>query len=170
MSDVTTPRTQDDFIKQINIIRDTLDEMNPANHGYYFDHAGNYIHLIEETYKALKQRMQQYNLLSFITLGDDYSNIIDDFGLEKYHARHFSVTETLNDEFYDNFEDSLKSKNIRIIFVGPRTPRDVVKKLKNYDISVYYFPIVTEDVGNWWYVNYLGKMADTFIQAFDTYD
>lgn len=66
---------------QVEIIRDALSEKNPDQRGYYYDNAGNYMQLLQDTLTALSSRIQKYHSLPFITVGGDFNTFIQTFKL-----------------------------------------------------------------------------------------
>lgn len=63
---LTYPLT--DIDRQIDLIRDALCEINPDYCGYYYDNAGNYVHLLDEMNKRLLKRINEYRKMPFITI------------------------------------------------------------------------------------------------------
>lgn len=55
-----------DVISEIEKIRNTLSELDPVNTGSYYDNAGVYIHLLQDTYSKLNLRLTEYNKVPFV--------------------------------------------------------------------------------------------------------
>jgi len=67
--------------KQIETVRDALSERNPQQRGYYYDNAGNYIQLLQDTLSNLTSLIQKYHPLPFITIGGNFDTFIRVFQL-----------------------------------------------------------------------------------------
>lgn len=154
---------------QITWIRDTLVEKDKTNPGYYYDSTGNYIHLIENLYESIQNRLSKYHKVSFITLWSWFDAFVEKFWLSKHKAREYnSIKDFLKDKW---LKDALKKENIKHIFVSlPLTDSEIKNIEKNYHVSVYKIPPIEEDTSAWWYLRFVEKVADQFVRAFDTYD
>lgn len=78
------PAKLDIVITDIQKIRNTLGELDPANIGFYYDNAGTYIHLLQDTYGKLKKRLDEYNKLPFVIIGSNTSDFVENVSLQKY--------------------------------------------------------------------------------------
>jgi ABC-type Zn uptake system ZnuABC Zn-binding protein ZnuA len=67
------------IITQIETIRNTLSEIDPQNKGIYFDNAGNYIYLLNNTQARLLDRINQYQSIPYMTVGVGLDYFIDIF-------------------------------------------------------------------------------------------
>lgn len=155
--------------KQINSIRDGIVEKDTWHPGYYYDSAGNYLHLIESLYETIQTRLSKYHKAKFVTLGGDFDNFIEKFWLVDYHTKHYK---TLSD-FMKNgsFKELTKTEKINHIFVFFPMTDPEVRKIENlYHVTVYRLPQIEEDTSAWGYLRYVEKVADQFVRAFDTYD
>lgn len=154
---------------QIELIRDAVVTQDKAHPGYYYDNAGNYIHLINNLYETIENRLSKYHKARFITLGGNFDNFVEKFWLKEYHFKKYSNTREFVSEKW--IQDLLKKENIRHIFVSfPMTDADVRSLEQKYNITIYRLPQIEEDLSGWWYLRYLEKVSNKFIQAFDTYD
>lgn len=155
---------------QIELIRDTLSDVTPSLRGYYYDNAGNYIHLINNTLGGLKVRIDNYTPTSFITIGDNLSNFLQILGIEGYRAKNYpNPAEFLADK---TAWDLLKEKNINYIFItGGATDSDMKKIRSNYpNVILYQTPSLEADTSRYGYIRFAEKLMNDFVAAFDTYD
>jgi ABC-type Zn uptake system ZnuABC Zn-binding protein ZnuA len=159
----------DDLTRQIELIRNAVVAKDKAHPGYYYDNAGNYIHLINNLYETIQNRLSKYHKARFITLGGNFDAFVEKFWLKEYHLKKYlNVREFVSEKW---IQELLKKENIRHIFVSfPMTDTDVRSLEQKYNITIYRLPQIEEDLSGWWYLRYLEKVSDKFIQAFDTYD
>ena len=66
-------------INHIEAIRDVVSELDTKHRGYYYDQAGNYENNIQETYKKLQARINEYNKQPFLLFSDDINVFLSDF-------------------------------------------------------------------------------------------
>ncbi len=163
--------SEKDEIDHILNIRDAFSEINPNKRGAYYDNAGTYIHLLDDTYTKLRERIQAYNQQSFIIVGQNLDNFLTDFGLQKHNSWTVSTEGKTNRAILDEIEAILQAKKVWIVFVDPDVSRDIITKLKEKtQIQVYTLITLEEDTSGWGYIRYIEKMINIFVSAFDTYD
>jgi len=157
------------IVHQIEIIRDALSDIDKKHHDYYHDNAGNYIYLLGEMKNRLSERINEYHKSSFITIGGDFTEVVNIFELKKHHKRHYKTVESfINDP---TLADFLKTEKIQHIFVIPPLENKNVQTLeKKYRITFYSLPTLEADTSNWGYLRHMEKVINTFVKAFDTYD
>lgn len=155
---------------QIELIRDTLSDVTPSLRGYYYDNAGNYIHLLNNTLTWFKTRIDKYTPTSFITIGDNLSNFLQLLGIEGYRAKNYqNPAEFLAEK---TAWDLLKEKNINYIFVTGGVADADMKKIRNKypDVILYETPSLEADTSRYGYIRFAEKLMNDFVAAFDTYD
>jgi ABC-type Zn uptake system ZnuABC Zn-binding protein ZnuA len=69
----------DTLSQQIELIRDAIVAKDNAHPGYYYDNAGNYIHLINNLYETIQNRLSKYHKARFITLGGNFDTFVEKF-------------------------------------------------------------------------------------------
>lgn len=159
----------DAITSQIELIRNTLSEVDPENRGYYYDNAGNYIHRLLSTTESLQSRINWYSPVPFLTLGYGLQNFLDTFWLQKYHIKNYKTLSELSSD--KKLWDLIKNKSIRYIFISDDSNSAAIKNLeKKYNIIAYKLPSLNEDASSWGYSRLLEKIMNDFISAFDTYD
>lgn|GEM_PF-1297169 len=117
----------------------------------------------------LSERINEYHKSSFITIGGDFTEVVNIFELKKHHKRHYKTVESfINDP---TLADFLKTEKIQHIFVIPPLENKNVQTLeKKYRITFYSLPTLEADTSNWGYLRHMEKVINTFVKAFDTYD
>lgn len=157
-------------ITDIQKIRNTLSQIDPDNIGYYYDNAWTYIHLLQETYDKLKKRLDEYNKLPFIIVGSSMDDFIENFWLKKYVVWHFDNFDELNKEM-SKTENLQKKQPFHILFTDIIPSPYTIKTLKNkWWITIYTLADISEDTSSWWYIRFIEKRINTFVEAYDTYD
>lgn len=157
------------IVQQIELIRDAIVSKDRNHPGYYYDNAGGYIHLIENLYESIQNRLWKYHKSKFITLGGDFESFVEKFWLKEYHFKRYDTIKDFTSEKW--IKDMLKKENINHVFVFfPLADWEVRHLEKTYNVSVYRLPQIEEDTSGWWYLRYLEKVSDQFVRAFDTYD
>jgi ABC-type Zn uptake system ZnuABC Zn-binding protein ZnuA len=155
---------------QIWLIRDTLSDVTPSHRWFYYDNAGNYIHLLNTTLTWFRTRIDKYKPLPFITVGDNLTNFLETLGIEKYRTKHYSTP----DEFLSDKKigELLEEGNINYVFVSGTTNDTELKKLQQkYPLLItYHVPDLQADTSRWGYIRFSEKMMNDFVAAFDTYD
>ena len=160
-----------DEISNINAIRDVLGEINPARKWNYYDNAGNYVHLLNDTYEKLLERIQSYNQASFLILWANLDNFLEDFWLKKYSVGTIPLEWKTKSELVTEIENTMKAKKVSIIFVDPDVSKDVISELNSKtQTQIYVLVHLDEDTSAWGYIRYIEKMINIFVSAFDTYD
>lgn len=163
--------SEKDEVAHIMAIRDAFSEINTNKRGIYYDNAGTYIHLLEDTYTKLQERIHAYNQSQFIILGQNLDNFITDFWLTKYDAGKIFIEWKSENEILSEIISAEKTKKIWIIFVDPDTSKSLLSDIKNKTrMQIYTLPRLEEDTSGWWYIRYVEKMINIFVSAFDTYD
>ena len=154
---------------QIGLIRDTLSDITPPLRWFYYDNAGNYIHLLTTTLTGFKTRIDKYKPLPFITIGDELTNFLQILGIEKYRVKHYlSLDELTSDKKIAEF---LKEKNVNYAFIsGAMDAVKLTKLQKKYPLITYRVPDLEADTSRWGYIRFSEKMMNDFVAAFDTYD
>lgn len=159
----------DMLISQVELIRDTLSDAQPSQRGYYYDNAGNYIHLLRSTLVWFRTRIDEYAPSPFITVGDDLHNFLKTLDIEEYRAGHYATPWELvsNKKLWD----LIVEKDIRSVFSTlPLQASDKQMLEKKYNLVVYQLPSLENDTSRWGYIRFAGKMMNDFVAAFDTYD
>lgn len=163
--------SQKDEIEHITAIRDVFAEINPKRRGVYYDNAGNYIHLLEDTYSKLKERIQLYNQFSFIIVGQNLDYFLSDFELQKHNAGILFLEWKTKNQLLDEAKLIREKQKIGAIFADAKIPTDILSALRNETgWAIYILPELEEDTSGWWYIRYIEKMINIFVSAFDTYD
>lgn len=159
----------EDLKSQITWIRDAIVDQDKTNPGYYYDSAGNYIHLIESLYETIHNRLGKYHKAKFITLWGNFNTFTERFWLSGYHTKQYNTLQDLQKDKW--LKDAIKNEKINHLFVFFTMSDAEVKNIeKTYHITIYRLPQITEDTSAWWYLRYVEKVADQFVRAFDTYD
>ena len=106
-------------LANIHTIRDTVAEIDPMNHGTYFDNAGNYENILQNIYKVLQQRIDEYNKKPFLIFGDHMGVFLEEFGLSQYITATFPQTfeEDAREALFAEIEKQIERKSITIAFV-----------------------------------------------------
>lgn len=157
------------IISQVEIIRNTLSEVDPKNRGFYYDNAGTYIHRLTSTVEWLKSRIDEYSPLPFLTVGNGLDNFLDTFWLQKYHVKNYTDLSELNAD--KKIGDIIKNKSIWYVFISDESSNAAIKKLEEkHRVITYRIPRLDEDISGWGYSRLLEKIMNDFISAFDTYD
>lgn len=144
--------------------------MDPENTWFYYDNAGTYIHLLNDTYSKLNKRLDEYNKLPFITIGADMSDFLKDFWLQKYEIQHLEKPSDTN-TLLEKITTTQKKHPVTIIFTDTPLSKETKEALKKkYNIITYTLARIEEDTSNWWYLRFIEKRINTFVEAYDTYD
>lgn len=144
--------------------------MDPENTWFYYDNAGTYIHLLSDTYSKLNKRLDEYNKLPFITIGADMSDFLKDFWLQKYEIQHLEKPSDTN-TLLEKITTIQKKRPVTIIFTDTPLSKETQEALKKkYNIITYTLAKIEEDTSNWWYLRFIEKRINTFVEAYDTYD
>ncbi len=144
--------------------------MDPENTWFYYDNAGTYIHLLNDTYSKLNKRLDEYNKLPFITIGADMSDFLKDFWLQKYKIKHLEKPSDTN-TLLEKITTTQKKHPVTIIFTDTPLSKETKEALKKkYNIITYTLARIEEDTSNWWYLRFIEKRINTFVEAYDTYD
>lgn len=155
--------------EQIELVRNTLSELDPDHRWYYYDNTGSYIHLLEEMEKRLVARINEHHHAPFITLWGDFSNFIHTFGLEEYQMKHYPTIKNLMED--KNLKDFLRTKDVKNIFIYGSVQDWEIRSIENkYKVTVYHLAQLQEDTSGWGYLRYVEKIMNDFVRAFDTYD
>lgn len=163
--------SEKDEIEHITAIRDIFAETNPTKKGTYYDNAGNYIHLLEDTYSKLKERIQAYNQTPFIIIGQNLDNFLSDFWIKKYSVGTIFLEWKTKNEIVEEAVMLTKAQKVWIIFVDTEISKDIPWELKkNTWAEIYPLAQLEEDTSGWGYIRYIEKMINIFVSAFDTYD
>lgn len=155
---------------QIELVRDTLSDVNPSLRWFYYDNAGNYIHLINTTLASFKTRIEKLKPTNFVTIGDNLNNFLQGIGIANYRVKNY---ENLSSFLLDrDTPELIKEKSVNYIFATNTPDEGEVKKIrKKYpDITVYLTPDLEDDTSRWGYIRFSEKMMNDFVAAFDTYD
>lgn len=155
---------------QIELVRDTLSDVNPSLRWFYYDNAGNYIHLINTTLTSFKTRIEKLKPTNFITIGDNLNNFLQGIGIANYRVKNY---ESLSSFLLDrDAPELMKEKSVKYIFATNTPNEGEIKKIrKKYpDITVYLTPELKDDTSRWGYIRFSEKMMNDFVAAFDTYD
>lgn len=152
--------------RQIELIRDTLSDITPSHRGFYYDNAGNYIHLLDTTFNGLRTRINKYTASPFITVGDNLNNFLSALKIEKYHLQNYTTMEELNSDKF------VEEKDIKYIFSSGLPQESEIKKIqKKYPtVTIYRLPNLADDTSRWGYIRFVEKIMNDFVAAFDTYD
>lgn len=165
-----SPAKLEEVISDIQKIRNTLWEMDPKNVWFYYDNAGTYIHLLQDTYNKLTKRLNEYNKTPFIIIGDDMTDFLGNFWLEKYVLWYFKNYDDL-DSLVEKISRLQKKQPVRIIFSEIPPSKEIISIFKKkLNITIYTLASVDEDTSNWWYLRFIEKRINTFVEAYDTYD
>lgn len=163
--------SEKDEIEHITAIRDIFAETNPAKKGVYYDNAGNYIHLLEDTYSKLRERIQAYNQAPFIIIGQNLDSFLSDFWIKQYSVGAISLEWKMRNEIVEDAVLITKAQKVWIIFVDAGLSKDIIGELeKKTWAKVYPLAQLEEDTSGWGYIRYIEKMINIFVSAFDTYD
>ncbi len=158
-----------DIEHQIDLIRDALCEVNSDYCWYYYDNAGNYVHLLDEMNKRLLNRINEYRKMPFITIWGDFENFLLNFWLTDHRLKHYETTKSfLSDR---GSKDFVQKNHIQHIFVyAPIEDWEIRNIEKKYLVTVYRIAHLEEDTSGWGYLRYVEKIMNDFVRAFDTYD
>jgi len=157
------------IVRQIEIIRDALSDIDKKYHDNYYDNAGNYIYLLGQMKNRLSERLKEYHKSPFITIGGDFTEVVTLFELKKYHMRHYKTVESFINDL--TLPDFLKTQKIQHVFIALPLENNSIRTLeKKYRITLYPVPTLEADTSSWGYLRHMEKIINTFIQAFDTYD
>lgn len=171
-SDISKTKTHstEALSAQIELVRDTLSDVNPSLRWFYYDNAGNYIHLLNTTLASFKTRIEKLKPTNFVTIGDNLNNFLQGIGIANYRVKNY---ENLNSLFLDKeWQDLISAKSVNYIFTStPINEIDAKKVLKKYpNITIYQIPDIADDTSRWGYIRFSEKMMNDFVAAFDTYD
>jgi ABC-type Zn uptake system ZnuABC Zn-binding protein ZnuA len=159
-------------IGQIDAIRDTVTELDPKNRWYYYDQAGNYQNNIQETYRKLQSRINEYNQQPYLLFGKNMDVFLSDFWLQKNKIGDYPNNYLGEDSKArtKELQKIIKEKNITIAFVTTKTNKNITTFLKNSWVTVYTLSDIWEDTSGWWYIRYIEKLINAYLTAFNSYD
>lgn len=159
-------------ISHIESIRDAVVELDGKNRGYYYDQAGNYENNIQETYRKLQSRINEYNKQSFLLFSEESMSIfLQDFWLEK-SVQHYAP-DYLREERQmrtKELQKIIQDKNIKIAFIQTNIDKSTLDFLKKSWLTLYVINDIQEDISAWGYLRLIEKLVNTFVTAFNAYD
>lgn len=159
-------------LANIHTIRDTVAEIDPMNHGTYFDNAGNYENNLQNIYKVLQQRIDEYNKKPFLIFGDHMGVFLEEFGLSQYITATFPQTfeEDAREVLFAEIEKQIERKAITIAFVEKDTAGEIRAFLESKGITIYQVNDIEEDTSSWGYIRFIEKIVGIYVNAFNAYD
>ncbi len=159
-------------ISHIESIRDAVVELDGKNRGYYYDQAGNYENNIQETYRKLQSRINEYNKQYFLLFSEENMSIfLQDFWLEK-SVQHYAP-DYLREERHmrtKELQKIIQDKNIKIAFIQTNIDKSTLDFLKKSWLTLYIINDIQEDISAWGYLRLIEKIVNTFVTAFNAYD
>lgn len=159
-------------INHIEAIRDVVSELDSKHRGYYYDQAGNYENNIQETYRKLQARINEYNKQPFLLFSNGMSVFLSDFWLKENAIKIYP----LNYFWWDKqmkmkeLEKIIEDKKIKIAFIKKDTDKEIINFLEKSRLTLYTISDIDEDTSAWGYLRLIEKLVNTFITAFNAYD
>jgi hypothetical protein len=163
------PTKLTETIIKIEKIRDALGNIDPQNKWIYYDNAGKYIHLLRDTYGKLNNRLGEYHKTSFVLVGENIDDFLNDFWLQKYAVWKIWNYKS-SAELISILKKNQENSPITTIITEKNLPVQAVNALKKMNIVVYTLPDIQDDTSEWGYIRFIEKMVSTFVAAYDTYD
>lgn len=160
-------------ISHIESIRDAVVELDGKNRGYYYDQAGNYENNIQETYRKLQSRINEYNKQSFLLFSDeDMSTFLWDFWLEKESIKRYTSNYLWEEKQTrtKELQKIIQDKKIKIVFIKTNTGKETRAFLEKSWLTLYTINDIQEDTSAWGYLRIIEKLVNTFVTAFNAYD
>lgn len=160
-------------ISHIESIRDAVVELDGKNRGYYYDQAGNYENNLQETYRKLQSRINEYNKQPFLLFSDeDMGTFLWDYWLEKKSIKRYA-SNYLSEEKQTRtkeLQNVIQDKKIKIAFIKTNTEKETRAFLEKSWLTLYTINDMQEDTSAWGYLRIIEKLVNTFITAFNAYD
>lgn len=98
------------------------------------------------------------------------SDFLKDFWLQKYEIQHLEKPSDTN-TLLEKITTTQKKHPVTIIFTDTPLSKETKEALKKkYNIITYTLARIEEDTSNWWYLRFIEKRINTFVEAYDTYD